>query len=86
MLLVIFQDASPVNIPVSRQAGGGSGRTAWENARPYVVTVKVTRSGKVWIDQKEVSVLMIRSLEKVVAAFKFIARKIEDIKVMINIR
>lgn len=60
--------------------GGGTGpKTAWDAAHPYTIIVRIKYKDKVWEEKRSISVLMARSLEKVVASFK--RYKVEAIRI-----
>lgn len=60
--------------PSSDYYGGGwKDTTSWETAQPYVITVRVKYKDKTWEQKQSVSILVARSLEKVVTSFRRIS-------------
>lgn len=51
--------------------------------REYLITVKITKNGKVWQKSIEANQFQMKSLERVILTFKKISITLEDIKVAI---
>lgn len=67
------------------QGGGGTGpRTLWDNAQPYEIIIRVKYKGKVWEEKRTISVLMARSLEKVVASYRRMSKSVIEMVATIN--
>lgn len=65
--------------------GGGSGpKTIWDNAEDYTIIVRVKYKGKVWEEKRTISALTLKSIEKVLASFKFMKVKAIEITASIN--
>jgi hypothetical protein len=73
-----------VEIIVVPPVGGGGGGTAWGPGAPYQVIVRVRYKDKVWEEQRAVSALSGKSLEKIIVSFKFIKTKTIVVAAAIN--
>jgi len=67
--------------PGTSNSGGGwwKDTTSWEIAQPYIITVRVRYKGKTWEQKQSVSLLVARSLEKVLVSFRRMTTRIVDI-------
>ena len=92
-LMGMFPKANPLNIsmmgyhivisivPVARGGGAmGPSRIPYDE-QTYKIVVVISRKGKTWREERELSYLQLKSLEKVVAAYKGMTTFVNKIKV-----
>lgn len=67
--------------PTTDNFGGGRWKdsTPWETAQPYIITVRVRYKDKTWEQKQSVSLLVARSLEKVLVSFRRMSSKLVNI-------
>lgn len=75
-------DVEVIITPKPLDTGGGSGSIP--DLREYLITVKVTRKGKVWVKSIEANQFELKTLEKVLITFKKINTIVENISIQIK--
>ena len=69
-----------IEVEITPPSGGGGAwgkPTLWSPSGPYTITVRVKRKGKTWSQTREVSGLVGKSMEKVVAMLKRVSSTLD---------